>query len=196
MARHPAAAERARAEIDNVLQGRDPGPDDLSVLPWLDATLKEAMRLYPPVAALMSRRTTRDITLGPWRIPRGSMVRLATWVLHHDARWFPEPEAFRPERFLPGAPEIPRGAYLPFGAGPRVCLGQHFATLEMTLLAAMLLQRFTLAVPAGAPPVVPQLAVTLRPRGGLVLHLARRIDRPAPDQREGEAASSAATRVM
>ena len=167
------AARRAHDEVDRTLQGRPPGPEDLPALAWLGASLKEAMRLYPPTAALMTRRTTQDITLGGWPIPRGSLLRITLTELHLDARAFPEPQAFRPERFLPDAPPPPRGAWMPFGAGPRVCIGQHFAMLEMTLVAAMLLQRYRLALPAEAKPCEPVLQVTLRPRGGLRLHLHR-----------------------
>ena len=174
MAEHPAAAERARAEVDAVLGGRDPGADDMAALPWLVATLKEAMRLYPPIAAVMTRRATADLRVQGYTIPRGTMLRITPWVLQRDPRSFPEPEAFRPERFLPGAPPLPRGAWLPFGTGPRVCIGQHFAMQEMVLAGAMLLQRCTLALPPGTPPAVPELNVTLRPRGGLRLRLARR----------------------
>jgi len=174
MAEHPAAAERARAEVDAVLGGRDPGADDMAALPWLVATLKEAMRLYPPIAAVMTRRATADLRVQGYTIPRGTMLRITPWVLQRDPRSFPEPEAFRPERFLPGAPPPPRGAWLPFGTGPRVCIGQHFAMQEMVLAGAMLLQRCTLALPPGTPPAVPELNVTLRPRGGLRLRLARR----------------------
>ncbi len=173
MAEHPAAARRAHDEIDRVLGGRPPGPDDLPSLPWLVASLKEAMRLYAPTAALISRRTTADFRLGDWPIPRGSVLRITLWELHRDARSFPEPDAFRPERFLPEAPPPPRGAWLPFGAGPRVCIGQHFAMLEMSLVAAMLLQRYRLELPPGEPPCEPVLNVTLRPRGGLRLRLCR-----------------------
>ncbi len=174
MARHPEAQARAAAEVQAVLGERALTPDDLPALPWLGATLKEAMRLYPPVAALMTRRLTREITLGGVRLPHHCMLRITPWLLHRDPRWWPhEPEAFRPERFLPGAPEaIPRGAYLPFGIGPRVCLGQHFAVLEMTLVAAMLLQRFELSASGPLPP--PKLAVTLRPLGGMRLRLRSR----------------------
>jgi cytochrome P450 len=174
MAEHPAAAERARAEVDAVLGGRDPLPADLPALPWLSATLKEAMRLYPPIAAVMTRRATADLKVQGYTVPRGSMLRITPWVLQRDPRSFTEPEAFRPERFLPGAPPPPRGAWMPFGAGPRVCIGQHFAMQEMQLVAAMLLQRCTLALPPGAPPAVPDLHVTLRPRSGLRLLLTRR----------------------
>lgn len=174
MAQDPAALQRAHAEVDEVLAGRDPQPEDLPTLPWLGASLKEAMRLYPPVAALMTRRTTREITLGGQRIPSGALLRITPWVLQRDPRTWEAPDEFRPGRFLPGASTPPRGAWMPFGTGPRVCIGQHFATLEMTLVAAMLLQRYTLSLPPAAPPAQPVLNVTLRPRGGVRLVLARR----------------------
>ena len=179
MAAHPQAQARAAAEIDAALAGRPPGADAMQALPWLGATLKEAMRLYPPVAAVMTRRLTREIELGGVTLPARTLVRVTPWLLHRDPRWWPrEPAAFRPERFMPAtdgwAPDpIPRGAYIPFGLGPRVCLGQHFAQLEMTLIAAVLLQRFRLATLTDTPPT-PRLAVTLRPEGGLRLKLALR----------------------
>ncbi len=174
MAAHPEAQARVRDEVDRVLAGRAPGSDDLAALPWLGATLKEAMRLYPPVAAVLTRRLTRDITLGGVHLPARTLVRVTPWLLHRDPASWPDPLAFQPERFLPDAPqEIPRGAYIPFGLGPRVCLGQHFAVLEMTLIAALVLQRFTLA-PVSADAPQPRMAVTLRPENGLALNLVRR----------------------
>jgi cytochrome P450 len=175
MARHPEAQARARAEVDAALAGRAPGADDLPALPYLGATLKEAMRLYPPVAAVMTRRLTRAVTLGGVQLPARTLVRITPWLLHRDPRWWPtEAEGFRPERFLPGAAdEIPRGAYIPFGLGPRVCLGQHFAVLEMTLIAALLLQGFDIGE-GGGPPPQPRMAVTLRPAEPLRLRLGRR----------------------
>jgi len=94
--------------------------------------------------------------------------------MHHDARWFPEPLAFRPERFAADAPAVPRGAFMPFGTGPRVCLGQHLALAEMTVLAAQFLQRYTVAVPAGMAPPQPVFNITLRPQTPLTLRLAAR----------------------
>lgn len=176
LARHPEAAARAQDEVDRVLQGRqgrEPGPDDLADLPWLGATLKEAMRLFPPIAALMTRRTTRPITVGGHALPARALVRVTPWVMHRDPRFFPEPEAFKPERFMPDAEAPPRGAYVPFGLGPRVCLGQHFAVLEMTLIAAMLLQRYRIE-PCTAPMPEPRLNVTLRPSEPVRLRLHRR----------------------
>lgn len=175
LAAHPEAQARARAEVDAVLAGRVPTAEDVGALPWLSATLKEAMRLYPPVAAIMTRRLMRDVEVGGVRLPARTLVRVTPWLLQRDPRWWPdEPLAFRPERFLgEAAHAIPRGAYIPFGLGPRVCLGQHFAVLEMTLIAALLLQRFELA-PLGAEAPKPRMAVTLRPEGGLTLRLTRR----------------------
>ena len=177
MARHPEAQQRAVDEIAS-LQGRAPGAEDQASLPWLTATLKEAMRLYPPAAALMTRRLKRQIDLQmtdgrQLRLPARLMIRITPWLMHRDPRWWPNgPDEFRPERFMPGAPdEIPRGAYLPFGLGPRVCLGQHFAMLEMQVLATQLLQRFRLKPVEGEAEPVPRLAVTLRPAGGLRLRL-------------------------
>ena len=179
MASNPQAQARAADEIDAALAGQPPGADAMQALPWLSATLKEAMRLFPPVAALMSRRLTREIELAGVRLPARTMLRVTPWLLHRDPRWWPrEPLAFRPERFMPAtddwAPDpIPRGAYIPFGLGPRVCLGQQFAQLEMTVIAALLLQRFRLSTLTDTPPT-PHLAVTLRPAGGLRLSLEAR----------------------
>ncbi|WP_246498839.1 cytochrome P450 [Ideonella paludis] len=175
MAEHPGLAQRAQDEVDSVLQGREPEADDMARLPWLSATLKEAMRLYPPVGALMLRRATEDFSLCGRHIHKGWVLRVTPWVLQRDARNFPDPLRFMPQRFMPEAPPIPRGAWMPFGAGPRVCIGQHFSMLEMTLLAAMLLQRFNLSLPAQAQACVPKLNVTLRPEGAVPVMLTRRI---------------------
>lgn len=175
LAEHPGEAALVHQELDAVLGDRAPVPQDMAALPRLTATLKEAMRLFPPVAALMTRRATQDLQVGPWTIPKGTLVRLTPWVLQRDARVFDAPDTFRPERFMPGAPPPARGAWMPFGTGPRVCIGQHFAMLEMTLLSAMLLQRYTLELPADAKPVRPVMHVTLRPEGGVRLRLRRRL---------------------
>lgn len=174
MARDLPAQQRARDEVRALLgsgaNARPPTLADLARLPWLSATIKEALRLYPPLAALMTRRTLRPLTLGGHRLPARTLVRVTPWVLHRDPRWFPQPLAFQPERWLDGSADAaPRGAYLPFGVGPRVCLGQHFALMEMTLVAAMLLQRLHLTAP-DEPLPEPDMQVTLRPRGGLWVH--------------------------
>jgi len=174
IAAEPEALARARREVDEVLQGATPTAADMARLPWLTATLKEAMRLYPPIPALMSRRTTREIQLGPWRIPKGALVRVTPWVIQRDGHHFEHPDRFMPQRFTDPGDKAPRGAWLAFGTGPRVCIGQHFAMLEMTVIAAMLLQRYDLQLPEDAPACEPVMHVTLRPKDGVTLVLRRR----------------------
>ncbi len=172
MASHPAAQEAARKEVAAVLQGKAPGAEGLPALPYLAQTLDETMRLYPAAPVLMSRRSTREIALGGWTVPKRTMFMIPVFLMHQDPRWFPQPQAFRPERFAPDAPGIPRGAFMPFGTGPRVCLGQHLALMEMTVVAAMLLQRFVLSVPAGQAAPQAVLNISLRPATPLCLTLA------------------------
>ena len=174
MAANPSAQAAARAEVDAVLEGRLPTAADLPALDYLGRTLQETLRLYPAAPILITRRSVRPITLGGWQLPARTMFGIPLHLMHHDARWFPEPDAFRPERFAPGAPAIPRGAFMPFGTGPRVCLGQHLALAEMTLLAAMFLQRYMVEAPAGMAPPKPVFNITLRPETPLTLRLTAR----------------------
>ena len=175
MAANPAVQTVAREEVQRVLQGRVPDAQDLPALPYLTQTLQETMRLYPAAPVLNSRRSTKPITLGSWQLPAGTLFMVPVQLMHHDPRWFPDPLAFRPERFGPDAPAVPRGAYLPFGAGPRVCLGQHLAMTEMMVIAAMVLQRFSLSVPDGMTAPTPVFNVSLRPRQPVHLQVS-----PAP----------------
>jgi cytochrome P450 len=167
LAQHPAAADRVAAEAAT-------GTLDPRTLPYTAAVFDEALRLYPP-AWLITRRADEDDALGDVPVPAGSLVIISPYVAHRrPARW-PEPEAFRPERFLEAA--TPRFAYLPFGAGPRLCIGQAFARLEGTLILAALARRLKLDLtPDGVPPV--EALVTLRPHGGLKLRLSARATEP------------------
>lgn len=172
MAANPQAQQRAQQEVRDVLGGRPPERDDLPRLAWLGQTVQETLRLYPAAPVLMSRRTTAPIALGGYSLPVRTIVMVPVGLLQRDARWFPEPEAFRPERFAPDTAATPRGAFMPFGSGPHVCLGQHLALAEMTVIAAMILQRFALAVPEGQVAPKPVLNVTWRPDRPLHLRLA------------------------
>jgi cytochrome P450 len=174
MAANPAAQAAARQEVDRVLQGRAPAADDLPALVYLTQSLQETLRLYPAAPVLLSRRSLRPITLGGWQLPARTMFTVPVQLMHHDPRWFPDPQAYRPERFAPDAPEIPRGAFMPFGTGPRVCLGQHLAMAEMTAIAAMFLQRFAVTVPDGMEAPEPVFNITLRPGQPLRLELRER----------------------
>lgn len=181
LARHPEVAQRAQAEVDEVLQGRDPTHADLPRLAYVTQVVKESLRLYPPATGVFTRRAVEDVTIGGWTVPRGALVNVWSFVTQRDPRWFADPERFDPDRFGPGrAEQVPRGAYFPFGLGPRVCIGNSFAMMEMTLIAAMLLQRFDLRPAPGQTEPNLQQTLTLRPAGGIRLVLnARRRPEPA-----------------
>jgi len=170
MAKHPEVAGRVREEV----RASDPATHDPAALRLLHATLKEAMRLYPPSTAMFSRRALRAVRIGDHELPRGSLVVIPIWSLHHDPRWFREPESFHPERFLPGAPEIPRSAFMPFGVGPHFCLGQQFAMLEMAIIAAALIRDHDLALQPDSSLPEPEVDVVLKPRERLLVRFTRR----------------------
>jgi cytochrome P450 len=172
LARNPESAVTLRAEVEHVLGSRPARLDDVPALVFTDAVVRESMRLFPPAYAI-GREALVEREIAGWIVPRGAQLLLPQWVVHHDARWFEDPEAFRPERWLGNlADRLPRFAYYPFGGGARVCVGNHFAMLEAVLVLATLVQhvrvrpdsdhRFELAP-----------SVTLRPRAGVQLVVCR-----------------------
>jgi cytochrome P450 len=164
LSQDPAAQARIEAEVDAVPAGED---FDADALPYTKAVMEETMRLFPPVPFL-SRQAIAEDRIGRIKIPKGSLVMVAPYVLHRHKTLWQEPGAFMPERFLPEArAAIPRFAYLPFGAGPRVCIGQSFSLQEAVVVLAHIARaaRFTLA--DDHAPVVPLHRVTLRPEHGL-----------------------------
>ncbi len=166
-------------EIDNVLDGRPPSTKDLPNLPFVEMVLTEAMRLYPP-AYVLGRIALEDVTIKGYTIPAGATVLMSPFVVHHDPRWFPEPFRFDPSRWDRsggGANERPRGAFFPFGGGPRLCIGEAFAWMEAKLLLATLAQGWKVRVDAERP-VDLQPMVTLRPKGGMPAIVMRRPRRP------------------
>jgi cytochrome P450 len=169
LSQHPEAERALSAELASVLGSRAPTLSDLPKLPHTEAVVLEAMRLYPPSYAI-GREPIRDAELGGYRVPRGNQIIMSQWVLHRDPETFPEPEAFRPERWLDGLQKrLPRCAYMPFGAGPRKCIGSTFAMIEAPLLLATIAQRFRLrfSVDRGRP-LRFLLSVTMRPRDALL----------------------------
>ena len=142
LAEHPEVERRLHAEVDATLGGRPPTPDDLPRLPYTRRVLTEAMRLYPP-AWIVGRQAIADVRIGEYEIERGTMVFASQWVLHRDGRFFADPLAFAPDRWEDPACGV--GAYFPFGAGVRKCIGEAFAWMEGTLVLATLAQRFRLA---------------------------------------------------
>jgi cytochrome P450 len=156
-----------------VLAGRTMTADDVPQLPYCNAVIKESLRCYP-VAWITRRVALEDVEIGGYQIAKGTSVFLSPWVLHHDARWFEAPEAFMPERWLKDKAEQPRReAYIPFGGGPRVCIGNGFAMMESVLVLATLLQHQHVSVLPDQN-VDFELAGTLRPKSGLKAALTAR----------------------
>jgi cytochrome P450 len=173
LAAHPRAYETLLAEVDAVLDGRAPEPKDMERLAYTNAVVKESLRLYPP-AWTMARLASDDVEAGGVRLRAGDQAIIPQWVVQRDPRWFAEPEAFRPERFLGDAHKaLPRFAYFPFGGGPRVCIGQHFAMLELVFVVARLSQSFVFERLDPEPPAVHPV-ITLRPKGKVLLRVRRR----------------------
>jgi cytochrome P450 len=139
------------------------------------------MRLYPPAWAVGRLAVGHD-KLGGYPIPAGSTVVVSQWVMHRHPTYWPDPPAFKPERFDPDtAPRRPRYAYFPFGGGPRACIGEAFAWMEGILLVAMLAQRFKIEL-ASTAPVEPQPGITLRPKNGLPIIVRERKPQATPQQ--------------
>jgi cytochrome P450 len=162
-------------EVDEVLGGAPPTLEHLAQLPWTTACIEEAMRFYPPVP-ILPRLAIRDDVVGGHHVRRGTTVLVPVHQIHHDPRFWDEPELFDPSRFLPDAGAgRPRSAYLPFGGGRRLCIGRSFALMEMVLLMASLSWRFVFDL-APDHPVDPEATLTLRPRHGLKMVARRRVE--------------------
>lgn len=169
LSQHPSVARALRSELARVLGGRSPTADDWAALPYTRAVVQETLRLFPP-AWMMGRLALEDDTLGGFHIPAQSMVFVSPWATHRVPSLWPNPEGFDPERFMTDAGSSAEArapyAYFPFGGGPRVCIGNHFALLESVLVLATLAQRFRVDLQPGYR-IDPEPMVTLRPRGGL-----------------------------
>lgn len=167
----PVWQQRAQSEIDQVLGDRPPTAADLSQLPVTRAILDESLRLFPP-AWLITRSSTQASELDGWQVPTGSLLIMSPWLLHRHPDLWENPDAFDPGRFLSG--DHDRWAFIPFGAGPRLCIGRDFALLEGTLMLAALVGAFDVGYAPGTaiPHAVPQ--VTMRPSGGLPLAVSLR----------------------
>lgn len=166
LSRNPEAYAKLEAEIKQVLNEQTPTADDVQKLPYCNAVIKEALRCYP-VAWITRRIALEDVELGGYQIPKDTSVFLSPWVVHHDARWYAEPDKFLPERWLKEKAELPaREAYIPFGGGPRICIGNGLAMMEAVLLLATLLQHYHVAV-LPEHEVEIEMTGTIRPKGGL-----------------------------
>jgi cytochrome P450 len=174
LGQNPEAEACLHAEIDTALQGRLPSLEDLPSLPYTEMVLAESMRLYPPAWA-MGRQATEDVEIGPYRVPRGTFFFFSQFIVQRDPKYFPDPLAFRPERFTAEAKASrPKFAYFPFGGGGRQCIGESFAWMEAILVLATLAQRWRLKV-VETHPIALQPKITLRPKFGIQTTLHPRI---------------------
>ena len=174
LARHPDVVARLVEEQDRVLAGATPTIDQLErEMPYLEMVLDEVLRLYPP-AWIGPRRAVREFEFGGWTVPRGAYVNYCSWASHRIPEVFPDPEAFIPERFTrERKAALPRGAYVPFGGGRRICIGKRFGQTEVKLVATMLLQRLRCDALPGRTMTVRQMP-TLSPVGGLPMRILPR----------------------
>ena len=173
LSRNPAVEAKFHAEIDEILNGLLPAAEDFPRLKYTEMVLAESMRLYPP-AWIIGRRALSDYRIAGYHIPAGSILLMSQYVVHHRAEYFPEPFRFDPERWTTEARESrPQFSYFPFGGGPRLCIGEHFAWLEGVLVLAAIGQRWRMRLAPGHP-VEMQPLVTLRPKHGMKMILESR----------------------
>jgi cytochrome P450 len=173
LATHPDVEAKVLNELDAVLVGRLPSAADVPQLTYTEQVLLESMRLYPPAYA-MGRESVEECMIGGYQIPARSTVIMSQYVMHRDPRYFDRPDEFDPDRWRDGlSKRLPKYVYFPFGAGPRVCIGNSFAMLEAMLVVATVVPRFQFSLAAGAP-VVPWPSVTLRPREGIHVVVSER----------------------
>ena len=173
LSRHPDVDTKLFDELQRVLADRVPSVSDLPKLPYTEMVIREALRLYPPAPGL-AREPIEDVTIGGYNVPKGSLVSANTYAIQRDSRFFTDPEGYDPDRFAPGWEErIPRFAYLPFGAGPRVCIGSGFAMMEARMILATVAQRYKLSLETDET-IRPIQLVTLRPSRPVRMRLDRR----------------------
>jgi cytochrome P450 len=173
LAKHPQVEKRLLAELDQVLDGHSPEITDIPYLRYTDFVLKEALRLYPPVWAL-PRSALKECKIGGYTIPAGSSISISQWVVHHDPRYFDEPDGFKPQRWENDLTKrLPAFAYFPFGGGPRQCLGYSFANMEALLIIASIASRFHFSLVPDHP-VIPWASISLNPKFGIKVMIHRR----------------------
>lgn len=165
LSRHPEIAARLREEIAAAIGDREPTMEDFSKMPLCRAVIEETMRLYPP-AWMVERIALQDDEVVGYRVPRGSLVGVCAWTLHRNPALWPDPERFDPERFVKPDPNRHKLAYLPFGGGPRTCIGNGFAMAEMQIILPMIVRRLSLSLAGGARVEI-EPSITLRPRHGM-----------------------------
>jgi cytochrome P450 len=194
LSQHPAEEAQLHEELDAVLGGRMPTVEDLPNLPYARMVIEEAMRVYPPAPGLSLRQAKEADEICGFKVTPGLHILVAPWILHRHRRLWDDPERFDPTRFSKELSEKrPRFAYLPFGGGPRICIGATLAMTEAILILAVLAQRFRLRLKEDQQ-VTMQTRITLRPKNGLMTILERRRPATQADRDRREQAPQAAAR--
>ncbi len=173
LSQHPEVQTKLLDEINTVLEGRPPTVADLPRLRYADLVIKESMRLYPAVPSF-GREAARDCEIGGYLIPAGCSILISQWVMHRNSKYFENAELFQPERWEGDLEKrLPRGVFIPFGDGPRICIGKGFALMEAVLLLVTIAQKYQLSLVHDYP-IVPQPSITLRPESGIKMILRQR----------------------
>ncbi len=170
LAQHPQVERKLWDEL-KTLDGL-PTVEDVPRLQYTNMVIKESMRLYPPVS-LFGREAVEDYQLDDYQIPAGCSVMMSQWVMHRHPKYFDNSEEFIPERWDDLEKRLPRGVYIPFGDGPRICIGKGFAMMEAVLILASIAQKYKLKLVEDHP-IVPQPSITLRPEHGIKVEIRKR----------------------
>lgn len=170
---HPQLQTKLLAELTEVLGGRCPSVADIPHLCYIDSIIKEAMRLYPPIA-VMPRIATQDYEIDGYKVPAGCTILISQWTMHRHPRYFEEPDKFDPDRWANHLEKrLLRGVYFPFGDGPRICIGKSFAQMEMVLIIATIAQKYQLTLVPDFH-IIPWATITLRSKQGVPVKLKKR----------------------
>lgn len=175
LAQHEDIQTALYDEAAAVISAAAPTLEDLKALPFTGRVLQEALRIYPPAWSLFVRLAVDPIELGDYTIPAGGLILINPYVLHHDSRWWPEPEKFNPARFEGDwKAHIPAYAYMPFGGGPRVCIGSHMAEMEAAIMLSTIVKQFAIGLQSPDQTVEKSIHFTLVPAGGMPLRVIKR----------------------
>ncbi|MFA0813104.1 cytochrome P450 [Microbulbifer epialgicus] len=171
LAKHQDVQHKIQKELDNILGNTSASYENLKNLPYLNAVIKETMRLYPSAYALFCRRATEDVDIGGALVKKGDLVQIFPYITQRDNRWFKDADRFNPERFI-NSESWPKYAYFPFGAGPRICIGQSFGMMEVALTIATILQRLSLSQVESSLESAPRFS--LRPDKNITISFSSR----------------------
>ncbi|MGG0844859.1 cytochrome P450 [Peribacillus simplex] len=167
LSQHPEVQTKLFYEVDSIIGARKPEPDDFMKLQYTQKIIHETLRMYPPLY-ILSRDVSEDVVIGGYHFKKGDMILISSYLMQHNQEYFDQPESFIPERFDKNyLKSLPTFAYFPFGGGPRVCIGNHFAMMEAVLVLACIAQRYRIKIAPDHHEVTPLPSLTLRPKSGL-----------------------------